>query len=344
MNCVVVYPYIVPDTRWLKLAALCWDTVYRLTSREAPPDPQEIQDLNGALGRFLEALYPEDFSAVGTDFKKWLVYGKGKHAPPAISRHPDDYFAMFTDKLPVNKSIMRFLVNNDLIRPRRRGSPASVLRRGLGALGLGDTLVREDIALHYLSLVASKMAEKRKADLFAETSEFTDAVFYTSRVARSDVATAILTAHLPEDLPALALERIAELRSELATGRLKFQKDVQSLVDEYSAVASEGELEKVRGTIIAIAKERIEQTRRAYRLTKLSTVVKTIGVSLAPPALLTTVASALGIGLFTPASIGAALALFGAQTLSELKKAKLEKEKAAWSYVLNVERATRGAG
>jgi hypothetical protein len=248
---------------------------------------------------------------------------------------------MFTDKLPVNRTVAEFLVRNELIRPRPGGLPTSLLRRGLGALGLGDSLVREDIALHYLSLVASRMAEKKNADLFAETSEFTRTVFYSARVARSDVATAVLSAYLPKDLGALPPSRIAELRSELAAGRLRFQKDVQSLVDEYSPVPSEEELQRLRASMIAIAKERIEQSREAYRLTRISAAIKTFGVSLTPPALLTTVASALGIGIFLPAAIGSTLALFGAQTLIDLKKARLEREKAAWSYVLKVGGATK---
>jgi hypothetical protein len=68
MNTVVVYPYIVPDGNWLRLAALCWDKVYRLTSRKAPSDPEELQELNSGLGGLVESVYPEDFR-VTSEFK-----------------------------------------------------------------------------------------------------------------------------------------------------------------------------------------------------------------------------------------------------------------------------------
>ena len=58
-------------------------------------------------------------------------------------------------------------------------------------------------------------------------------------------------------------------------------------------------------------------------------------------AILPAVASVLGTGLFTPAAIVATLAVFAAQTLNELKKAKEERGKATFSYVPNVERAIK---
>jgi hypothetical protein len=59
-------------------------------------------------------------------------------------------------------------------------------------------------------------------------------------------------------------------------------------------------------------------------------------MSVAPPAVAASIASALGIGILAPAGVVAALALVGAARLLEVEKAKAEKAKSAWSYVLDV--------
>ena len=338
MNTVVVYPYILPDIEWLKLASFCWDKVYRLSSQDAPSDPDEIAQLNERLGGFLESVYPDSFASdeTASEFRRWLMWGKGKHAPSAVDKHDDDYFAMFQRKLPGrNTRVMKFLINHDMAKRREDVSP---LRSGPGQVGLGDVLIRKDIALHYLSLVASQVAERKKADLFAENGEFTDTVFYGVRVARADVATGLLQAHLP-DLSALSLDQLSGIRAGLGAGRLKYQRDVQELVDKFAAVASEGELESMKRNLVAIATEQIEQTKKIYRANRASAVAKFIGVSLTPAGVISAVASAVGVGIFMPASIVASLALAGALTLADLEKARAERAKAAWSYVLDVERA-----
>lgn len=335
MNAVIVYPYIVPDADWLKLAALCWDKVYRLTSRKAPADPEGVQELNRALGGFLEPLYPEDYR-VTSDFKSWLMHGGAKLSPSATAQHPPNYFAMFDDKLPT-EGITDYLVKRNLVRARGAQPEGSAEKISTPASPKGNILVREDIALHYLSMAAAKVAADKNADLFAERQEFTlSPIFYTARVLQANVAAKTLEAYVPHDLSTLSLGRIADIRSHMGEARLKYQSDIQSLCQEFAKVASAGELKNLERRITDVAKQRIESTRKAYELVKLNVVTQVIGLSYVPLGVLTWMGSALGIGIFAPASILAGLVLGGAKILIEREKGKLDMEKGGWSYALEV--------
>lgn len=158
--------------------------------------------------------------------------------------------------------------------------------------------------------------------------------FYDYSV-RGEVATTVLQAYLPKDLSNLEVERIAEFREEFAAQRLAYQTAVQSLVDEATKVASEGELESLKASIVELAKEKVDDTRRAYRRANQEMVVKAVGVSLTPPAIATSIGSALGIGIFGPAGIVAALSILGAKLLLDRDKANAERAKSPWSYVLD---------
>jgi len=48
MNTVVYYPHRSPSLKWMKLAALCWDKVYRFASNSFE-DPDEVKTLDSAL-------------------------------------------------------------------------------------------------------------------------------------------------------------------------------------------------------------------------------------------------------------------------------------------------------
>ena len=76
MNTVVYYPHIYPTAEWLKLAALCWDQVYRLVPRRGPGDPKSIRELNSVLGNVLQPAYPADIGAspaLRDQFNNWLT-------------------------------------------------------------------------------------------------------------------------------------------------------------------------------------------------------------------------------------------------------------------------------
>jgi hypothetical protein len=89
---------------------------------------------------------------------------------------------------------------------------------------------------------------------------------------------------------------------------------------------------------LEIAKERVDETKKAYKRVKLNTLIASFGVSLAPPALATSIASALGIGLFAPAGIAAVLSVFSAKALLDWEKGRSVLKKTPWSYVLDVAR------
>src|SRR4051794_17965516 len=69
----IYYPYFYPPEVWLRRAALCWNTVYRLRTPDALPDSAEIAELDAALGGVLGDL---DFHSVYRDviqeFLDWL--------------------------------------------------------------------------------------------------------------------------------------------------------------------------------------------------------------------------------------------------------------------------------
>ena len=94
-------------------------------------------------------------------------------------------------------------------------------------------------------------------------------------------------------------------------------------------------LQKVKDRIIELAKERVEETKKTYERAKLEMIIKTFGVSIAPPAIVASVASALGIGLFAPGGIAAAFSIFAAGKLIEWDQARSERNKSPWSYVLD---------
>jgi hypothetical protein len=193
----------------------------------------------------------------------------------------------------------------------------------------------KDIALYYLSLCASKAAAELNSDLAAAGEDFTDIVFHDFRTLRGEIATSVLEAYLPKDFFSLDPQRIADYRIEFATQRLKYEKEIQSIVREFGEVASEGQLGKIKDRIVDLARERVEETKKTYQRAKLESIIKTFSVTIAPPAIIASVASSLGIGLFTPSSIAATLSLLAATKLLEWDKARSDRNKSPWSYVLD---------
>jgi hypothetical protein len=84
-----------------------------------------------------------------------------------------------------------------------------------------------------------------------------------------------------------------------------------------------------------IALERVDEAKQTYHRAKLEMIVRTFALQFLPPALAATVGSVLGIGICAPAGIAAAIASIAASKLLEYEKARAERKKASWSYVLD---------
>jgi hypothetical protein len=250
---------------------------------------------------------------------------------------------MYEDQLPDEQSLKRLLMRR---LARVKGSSA-VGARGIIAFSgnflrksrpeqLASRIIElhEDAALHYLSLCASQAANDAKRDLVADGVNFMDAVFYDYAIA-GEVGTTVLQAYLPEDFLSLEPARIAEFRQEFAVQRLEYQSAVQEIVADYTGVASEGELETVKGRIVDLAKQKVDDTQKTYQRANKRMALKAFGMTLTPPAIATFIGSALGIGIFAPAGIVAAASLFGAGLLIDHEEAKSERDNSPWSYVLD---------
>ncbi|GHO97418.1 hypothetical protein KSF_112910 [Reticulibacter mediterranei] len=435
MNTVVYYPHIYPTTEWLKIAALCWDKVYRLRPHGWRHDPQTIQNLNNALGGLLVDIDLEKAAdlEVQRQFEQWIdargeklktgalhsearslsqalreanpiiVSGELARSSEASVEHKA-VDSMFTTihggKMGMQRGFLDLLRKHNLAWTETHAikaqipdweeetylhnkmpieAPFEVSRPKPGSAHEAYAELREqawkkkvagdsrgaemfekkaeqiwqqhlitveetqsiihlpkDIALYYLSLCASKAALEAKRDLVADGEQFTDIVFHDFRTIQGEVAASVLQAYLPKNFLTMEQERLAEFRTEFATQRFKYEKEIQALVNEFADVASEGQLDVLKERVIDIAKERIEETKKVYTRAKVEMVISTFGLSLTPPALAASLASLLGMGIFAPVGIGAALSLFAAKSLLDWKKATSEKLKSPWSYVLDI--------
>jgi hypothetical protein len=192
------------------------------------------------------------------------------------------------------------------------------------------------IAHYYLSLCAAKVAQMYKSDAVTDEQKFTDIIFASSPLS-GDVATAVVQAYLPQNLMILEPARIKDLRANLRVEKLKFQAEIQSLVDKYGKVSSVREFETVKRDIIAIATQQIEVVKKTFHRSNQRLVLKAFTISLTPPALAASVASLLGLGIVAPIAIAGALSLFAAGTFIDWNEAKATKEDSPWSYILNIE-------
>jgi hypothetical protein len=411
---VVCYPYIEPDISWLKIAALCWERVHRVTSRHAPADSPGITELNEALNGFLLPVYPDDIidETIVERLRVWLAARKehktgnsigsfdqavpSKQMPSGTSE--TEGFLLFSDKVPY--PISELLLEFSAMRPRteeimapwwehelyrqrtgewikkKNWKPSNGTAASVQALhkkylskaeeweaeGDGDTalffkekadvlrqrslrpvevetgsaLVDTDVALYYLSLIASGKASQINADLFAEDSEAAKHVVTFSHVA-GETRTAVLEANLPVDLNTLSSAQIADFREGTIKDRFRFQRAVQSVLNDIQSVSSESDVERLKRIAFDLATERIEETKKVYQYALIQTGIKALGTSLAPPALLSWLASALHVGLFMPAAVASTIALFGVQMLIDRDKARTEAEKSGWAYILKIQ-------
>ncbi len=393
MNTVVYYPHIYPAPNWLKLAALCWDKIYRMLPSDFHGDPDAIRKLDDTFGGILESIYVTDIADdknIQNQFIKWVEERHTRLKNQGLSTPKTDFLALFpVSKLsnpifeflhksglareeirtyevevPVGETNDLFSISNsaltkykpeilnviNIVKPEsdrkkihgklKGGKAEKILQQKLVKVKKqsSDFYLPREIGLHYLSICAAKIAADGNRDLTTDGEEFTDVVFHNVRAVRGEVATSVLQAYLPENLSNLEPQRVAEVRSELATQRLKYQKAIQLIVEEYASIASEGELGKLKEKIQDLAKERIEGTKKACRRGKLELVTKAFSVTLTPPAVATWAASALGVGMFAPAGIAAALSLFAAGRLLEWDRAKEERAKSPWSYIIDTKK------
>jgi hypothetical protein len=333
MTSVIVYPYIVPDIEWLKIAALLWDKVHRISSEFSPDDPEEVHKLDSAVGGLLK---PEEVTSdlgyeAGLVFEPWLrTHYEDLRKRGLLSR---DWMNVYPDKFMDGsvELLSRFKVIRDADKPEC----ADVTVEHLIAHARQYRLPKV-IAVHYLSVIASLIAKKEGTDLFAEERESARTAISSRENIVGQVATTTLDAYLPDDL---AIEKIVELRNATELKRLEYQAAIASIVEEIEKVSSKGELDKIARRAEDLAKARIEEAKKKYRLAKLGIITKSLGVSLAPPALAASISSLLGIGIFMPAAVGAAICLAGAELLASREKAKIERDNTKWSLIFQVNRS-----
>jgi hypothetical protein len=328
MNSTVYYPDLYPSLDWLKIGALCWDTVYTIRSPKATPASEEIAEFSGQLGNFIDSRHAGTLARnpdVSEKFINWLrltQQSNSKYPKNDELLNEQEWYGMFADKF--SEEIIAELQSLSLVRP---------------APHIYDVLVPKTIGLHYMSLCAAKLAEDEKADLFADQKAFAETAVF-SKAARSVIITSIMKAYLPQNLHSLETEQIKDLRSELSMQRLQFQASVQSLCDEYAKVTSEEKLHTKQKEIADIGKARIETVRRAYKRANVTAVLTGLGISLIPGAV-SSIASMLSVGIFSPAAIVSAVATTSANILVQKEKAQDDLKSNPWSYVLQVEKRTK---
>ncbi|WP_370264740.1 hypothetical protein [Streptomyces sp. V4I8] len=197
-------------------------------------------------------------------------------------------------------------------------------------------ILPKDIAFHFLSLCANRLAQLGKRDIVTDRQEFTDVALYSDAGLRGDVASAVLQAYLPKNLATADPAQIADCRERLSSERLRFQAGVQSLVTEFTEVSSVDSYQTLKRQLAEIANERIDATKRAYRKAKLDVTQQALTISLTPPALAAAAASALHIGVLAPASVLTTLSLFAASGVIDWRSAQTGHAQSPWSYVLSM--------
>jgi len=193
-----------------------------------------------------------------------------------------------------------------------------------------------EIPFHYLALCAAKAASQLGADLASASDSYTATCLYSTKQLVGLVSSELLKTYMPKDIASIDPGLLRGLRDELSMSRLKYQKDVQALVDEFAKLFSEQDLQRAKNRILEAANNRLEETKKAYARSRLDGAIKTFSVAVAPPVAVASLASALNVGLFMPAAIGATLSLLIAQRLLESEKEKADRRGAAFSYVFDV--------
>lgn len=408
MNSVLYYPGFYPSTNWLRVAALCWDTVFSFRPI-GRLQPSEIAEFDEQLGGLLSPTDIAEFSSqteVLDNFESWISRNtKRLGAKQGLLESKlmmlDGLFSSFRDQEGSWQRFTEILTRYGVCSTKQldiRGVPIGDFEPRLtypegvyqssyeddlrqaywDSMALGDqrradkivraidklhkkTFVKAvesespvpiqyakevvflppEVPFHFLSLCANKAAVALAADLAAESHTYLATCLYSKERLTADIAPELLKAFIPSALESLPIEKLCELRNELSTSRLKYQRDVQAIVDEFSKLFSEDRLKVAKGRLLELAKERLEETQRAYTRSKIDGTLKTFGFAVAPPVLLSTLASLLGLGVFMPVAIASAVSALIAQRLVEVEKARAERHSAGFSYVLEVKRRVR---
>ena len=152
--------------------------------------------------------------------------------------------------------------------------------------------------------------------------------------------TAVLEAYLPASLENMEPARLADVRLRLADQRHDYEVETQELVSKYAGVRSAGEAAGLEAELIRRAKARVDETKNAYRASKIEIASQALGISFAPPAFASLIASALGVGLLAPAGVAAAVGVAVTKMYYEHRSARAQRDP-GWSYVLELQRAIR---
>lgn len=313
--------------------------------------PPELQEVDQALGFIIDDSI--SFSSLVTDelvkeFKEWVVDHKEDFTSQGLSKERQELFGIYDHKFETGSSVYHeeslrdWLIEQGLAKIEWADKKKFGLDRYISESGYSMYLeeskvyLPKNIALHYLSLCASKAALDGNRDLVTGEEVFTDIIFHQFRRTSGQVASNVLQAYLPKNFDSLEPSRIAEFRKVFSVQRLKYQQSIQSLCQEFTNVASEGQLSSIARQVEQLAKEEIEETRKVYNHAKIEESLKVFSLTLAPPAIATSLASILGSGIFVPAGIVATLLLFGAGTILALEKAKNENKKSPWSYIQTI--------
>jgi hypothetical protein len=292
---------------------------------------QESLRKNGLLSRSKKAPH----RVPRWEFEPRLLYPEGPAGPdPHAETRFRFYEAVASGDHRLAKKLLKKDLPNDMhSRLQRLLRPADVSPDEFA----GDVVfLPPEVPFHFLALCAARAAGARGLDLATDNNAFVGTCHYDRGQVAADVGLRLIQAVVPADGSALDMSQIADLRREFSTRRLQYQREVQGLCDEFTQLFSEQSLRTAAKRIEELARARVEESQQIYRRAKAEVVLRTFGVAIAPPAIMTSIASMVGIGLFAPATIAAGLATVIGLTLVEGKKIEMNKEKAAWSYILDL--------
>jgi hypothetical protein len=269
------------------------------------------------------------------EFEPRLLYPEGTPGPdPHAETRFRFYEAVASGDQRLAKKLLKSGLPNDL---------RSRLQRLLQPTGVSaDELARDvvflppEVPFHFLALCAARAAGARGLDLATDSNAYVGTCHYDRRQVAADVGLRLIQAFVPVDGSALDMNQLADLRREFSARRLQYQREVQALCEEFTQLFSEESLRTAARRIEDLARARVEESQQIYQRAKVEVVLRTFGVAIGPPAIMTSVASMVGIGLFAPATIATGLATVIGLTLLEGKKIETNKGRAAWSYVLDL--------
>jgi hypothetical protein len=127
MNTVLYYPHLFPPMDWVRVAALCWDEVHTLRPAGSPAIPDELAELDAALGGILRT---DNVSDTRTDpeflgmFKEWLqdTLGDGQ----LTKDKEGEWFAILRPKM--DEQLERILYEHGLAKYGLVETPVRVAR------------------------------------------------------------------------------------------------------------------------------------------------------------------------------------------------------------------------